>query len=141
MNSISVKYNENAYKLKRKLQSDAGYDISSSVDITIPSRNSVLIPTGVFLAMPDDIYCRIAPRSGLAYKHKLNVHAGVIDSNYRGELKVLLFNHSDNDFKVIAGDRIAQLVFTQLSKYDVVEVDSLDDTSRGDKGFGSSGLN
>jgi len=95
------------------------------------------------MAIPEGFYGRIAPRSGLAVKKSINVGAGVIDPDYRGEVRVLLFNLGDADFVVEAGDRIAQLILEQCATPPVVEVDSLDETLRSDGyngGFGSTGV-
>lgn len=81
-----------------------------------------------------------APRSGLAWKHSIDVGAGVIDADYRGSVGVILFNHSDVDFKVEPGDRIAQLIIERVMMPEVVEVLDLDSTARGDGGFGSTGV-
>ena len=99
-----------------------------------------LIPTGISVAIPSGFYGRIAPRSGLALKHGIDVLAGVIDSDYRGEIGVILINHSDKPFDIRHGDRIAQLILERAERLPVVEVDDLDDTSRGAQGFGSTGL-
>merc|ERR1719272_980883 len=85
----------------------AGYDLHALEAKTVPARGKVLIPTGIAMAIPIGNYGRIAPRSGLAAKHMIDVGAGVIDADYRGEVKVLLFNLSDIDFEVKAEDRIA----------------------------------
>jgi dUTP pyrophosphatase len=82
----------------------------------------------------------IAPRSGLAWKHFIDVGAGVIDEDYRGNVGVILFNHADADFEVKRGDRIAQLVLERISTPEVIEVESLDDTVRAGGGFGSTGV-
>lgn len=82
----------------------------------------------------------VAPRSGLAWKHSIDVGAGVIDADYRGPLGVILFNHSDVDFEVKVGDRIAQLIIEKIMTPDVLEVDDLDSTTRGTGGFGSTGV-
>nr|CAD2175557.1 unnamed protein product [Meloidogyne enterolobii] len=103
-------------------------------------RLKYLVPTGIQIALPEGCYGRIAPRSGLASKNFIDVGAGVIDPDYRGELKVLLFNFSDADFKISVGDRIAQLVCTPFVKPALVEVTNLDETDRGDNGFGSTGI-
>lgn len=81
-----------------------------------------------------------APRSGLAWKNSIDVGAGVIDADYRGPVGVILFNHSDSDFTIKAGDRIAQLILELIITPDVMEVDDLDATARGDGGFGSTGV-
>ena len=85
------------------------------------------------------IFYRAAPRSGLAWKHSIDVGAGVVDADYRGPVGVILFNHSDMDFEVKAGDRIAQLIIEIIMTPEVIEVDDLDSTVRGVGGFGSTG--
>lgn len=82
----------------------------------------------------------VAPRSGLAWKHSIDVGAGVVDADYRGPVGVILFNHSDVDFAVKPGDRVAQMVIERIATPDVAEVDDLDDTVRGEGGFGSTGV-
>ena len=90
--------------------------------------------------MPRGTYGRIAPRSGLAAKHGVDVGAGVIDADYRGEVKILLINHSDVKFDIKKGDRIAQLVLERISLAELNEVSELEETQRGQKGFGSTGV-
>jgi dUTP pyrophosphatase len=118
---------------------DAGADLRSCVDDVIPARGKQLIATGIRLKLPPGHVGLIWPRSGLAVKRSLDCGAGVIDSEYRGEVKVLLFNHSDEDYAVKAGDRIAQLIVQKFEKIDFIPVDSLEDTVRGGNGFGSTG--
>ena len=89
---------------------------------------------------PENFYMRIAPRSGLAYKHGIDVGAGVIDFGYRGEIKVILFNHGDNEFIIKKGDRIAQAILTRIIRFsEIITSDTLSDTQRGSGGFGSTG--
>lgn len=117
----------------------AGYDIYSSEEIIILPNQRRLVDVGFSMAFDGNMYARIAPRSGLAVKG-IDVGAGVIDSDYRGPVKVLLINNSQTDFKVNIGDRIAQMIFESLAKNtDFQVVDSLDDTKRGVGGFGSTG--
>ncbi|KAK6256718.1 hypothetical protein QUC31_000177 [Theobroma cacao] len=118
----------------------AGYDLSSATDTKVPARGKALVPTDLSIAIPEGTYGRVAPRSGLAWKHSIDVGAGVIDADYRGPLGVILFNHSDVDFEVKVGDRIAQLIVEKIMTPDVLEVDDLDSTARGDGGFGSTGV-
>lgn len=92
------------------------------------------------MAIPSGHYGRVAPRSGLAVKNSIDTGAGVIDEDYRGNVGVLLFNHSDVDFQINRGDRIAQLVLEKIITPTVVEVDSLDETERNTGGFGSTGV-
>ncbi|KAL4279665.1 hypothetical protein GQ457_03G038870 [Hibiscus cannabinus] len=118
----------------------AGYDLSSATDTTVPARGKALIPTDLSISVPEGTYGRVAPRSGLAWKHSIDVGAGVIDADYRGPLGVILFNHSDVDFEVKVGDRIAQLIIEKIMTPDVLEVEDLDATTRGAGGFGSTGV-
>ena len=97
------------------------------------------MPTDLSIAVPEGTYGRVAPRSGLAVKHFLDVGAGVVDADYRGPLGVVLFNFGKEDYQVREGDRIAQLVLERIVTPDVLEVESLDDTQRGEGGFGSTG--
>ena len=106
----------------------------------VPARGKVLVGTGLAFAIPTGNYGRIAPRSGLAVKNSLHVGAGVVDSDYRGEVKVLLFNHSDIDFEVTEGDRIAQMIIEKYTMTDLCEVEELSETARGEGGFGSTGV-
>ncbi|KIW93141.1 deoxyuridine 5'-triphosphate nucleotidohydrolase [Cladophialophora bantiana CBS 173.52] len=117
----------------------AGYDLYAAKPITIPSRGKALVSTDLSIATPEGTYGRIAPRSGLAAKHFIDTGAGVIDADYRGEVKVLLFNHSEVDFEVKKGDRIAQLVLERIYTPDIVEVNDLEESVRGAGGFGSTG--
>lgn len=98
-----------------------------------------LFKTGIALAIAPSTYARIAPRSGLAYKAGIDVMAGVIDEDYRGDIGVILINHGDENFVVAHGDRIAQLIITHYSACHPVEVDTLPDSARGVDGFGSTG--
>ncbi|KAI0175558.1 dUTP pyrophosphatase [Hypoxylon sp. FL1284] len=119
----------------------AGYDLYASSATIIPARGKALVDTDLSIAVPAGTYGRIAPRSGLAAKHFVDTGAGVIDADYRGPVKVLLFNHADADFAVAEGDRVAQLVLERIYTPDVVEVDQLDESVRGAGGFGSTGTN
>jgi len=93
----------------------AGYDLYASKPTTVPARGKALVDTDISIAVPADTYGRVAPRSGLASKHSIDVGAGVIDADYRGPVKVLLFNLGDADFKVEVGERIAQLIVERVS--------------------------
>ena len=118
----------------------AGYDLYASKDTTVPSHGKVLVSTDISIATPEGTYGRVAPRSGLAVKNFIDTGAGVIDADYRGEVKVLLFNHSDKDLEVKVGDRIAQLVLERIYTPEVQEVESLEESVRGAGGFGSTGV-
>ena len=117
----------------------ANADGTDAPPMTVPARGRALVPTGFALAISQDHYGRLAPRSGLAVRHGLSVGAGVIDSDYRGEVRVLLLNHSDEDYTVHPGDRVAQLVLERISTPPVEVVGALSATARGEGGFGSTG--
>jgi dUTP pyrophosphatase len=120
---------------------NAGFDLRVSEGGTIPARGSKSFSTELKLAIPQGVYGQILSRSGLAFNHGLQAHPGVIDSSYRGEVRLLIFNHSDNDFVVNSGDRMAQIVFLR-HVIDGTSPDFLSapDTERSTKGFGSSGI-
>lgn len=96
--------------------------------------------TDLSIAIPLGTYARVAPRSGLAWKNFIDVGAGVVDYDYRGNVGVILFNHGKEDFVIKRGDRVAQLILEKIATPDVVEVDDLDETDRGAGGFGSTGV-
>ncbi len=126
-----------------KTEGSSGMDLIAFVDkpIEIKPNNSALIPTGLSIAIPQDYEVQIRPRSGLAAKSNISVlnTPGTIDSDYRGELKIILFNHGNKEFIVKNNERIAQMVLTPILKVDFEEVDSLPNTIRGSGGFGSTG--
>ena len=117
----------------------AGLDLYSSEEAIIPSKMRAVVKTGISIAIPEGYYGRIAPRSGLSVNYGIDVGAGVIDSDYRGEVCVLLFNFGEQDFNVNAGNRIAQLILEKIAIGEVVETEELDETIRGAGGFGSTG--
>jgi len=126
-----------------KTKGSSGMDLMAFIKdpIKIAPNTSALIPTGISVAIPNDVEIQIRPRSGLAVKSSISVlnTPGTIDSDYRGELKVILFNHSKEEFVVRNNDRIAQIVLMPVLKIDFEEVDNLPDTLRGSDGFGSTG--
>ena len=147
---------------RRATSGSAGYDLSSACNMVVPSRGRSLIMTDVTFEIPWNYYGRIASRSGIAVKHGIDVGAGVIDSDYRGNIGVLLFNHGDDDFNVKAGDRIAQIIFERITNPCFMENDlqtythvsenipttknaeqnqvNVSELERGNRGFGSSGI-
>lgn len=131
--------NKDATLPRRANPLDAGYDVSSCEELTIPSMERAIVSTGISISIPGNTYARVAPRSGLAAKHGIDVLAGVVDASYTGEVKVILFNSSKEDFVIKKGDRIAQIIITKILTPEVVELTELAATTRGDKGFGSSG--
>jgi dUTP diphosphatase len=139
---LLVKKNiESAQLPRRGSPHSAGYDLASSVEITVPPKGKALVDTGLSLSIPSGHYGRVAPRSGLAVKHFIDVGAGVIDCDYRGPLIVVLFNFGDEPFVLKPGDRIAQLIIEKIANPEVEEVFQLDDTVRSTGGFGSTGSN
>ncbi len=119
----------------------AGMDVLAAEDVTIPAGARHAVATGLAVAIPDGYELQVRPRSGLALKHGISVPnaPGTIDSDYRGEMKVLLINHGTRDFAIARGDRVAQLVLAPVVRAAWVPVDTLGDTARGGGGFGSTG--
>jgi dUTP pyrophosphatase len=124
----------------RATHNSAGYDLSSAVDAVIPPNGRLAVSTGIAIGLPDNTYGRIAPRSGLAYKFGIDVFAGVIDADYRSEVKCILYNSDDQPFVIKTGDRIAQLILEVIKTPDVAIVLELSETVRGAGGFGSTGI-
>ena len=135
----------------RATSGSAGYDLAAAEAVTVPAHGQALVRTGLSVLLPDDCYGRIAPRSGLAVRHSLHVGAGVIDPDYTGELKVVLFNLGDSDVTFAVGDRVAQLVLECYKAVPVVilggagQVHGAADEAvvaaeRGEAGFGSTGV-
>ena len=126
-----------------KTEGSSGMDLMAFTDktIKIPPKSSALISTGISIAIPNDVEIQIRPRSGLAVKSNIGIlnSPGTIDSDYRGELKIILFNHGNDEFIVNNNDRIAQIVLMPVLKMDFEEVDELPKTIRGSGGFGSTG--
>ncbi|RVD88823.1 uncharacterized protein DFL_002996 [Arthrobotrys flagrans] len=133
------KLNEKARTPTRGSAFAAGYDLYASGDTVVPKGGKVLVETGLSMAVPDGCYGRIAPRSGLASKNFIDTGAGVIDADYRGPVKILLFNHSDVDFEIKEGDRVAQLILERIYTPEIAVVENLEESVRGAGGFGSSG--
>lgn len=119
----------------------AGMDLKADIlePMQLKSRSSVIVPTGIYIALPDGCEAQLRGRSGLAFKYDIVSHLGTLDADYRGEIKVKLFNLSDNDFVINPGERIAQLVVARYEKVEWEEVSALDETERGEGGFGSTG--
>ncbi|XP_028640842.1 deoxyuridine 5'-triphosphate nucleotidohydrolase, mitochondrial [Grammomys surdaster] len=136
-----VRLSEHATAPTRGSARAAGYDLYSAYDYTISPMEKAIVKTDIQIAVPSGCYGRVAPRSGLAVKHFIDVGAGVIDEDYRGNVGVVLFNFGKEKFEVKKGDRIAQLICERISYPDLEEVQTLDDTERGSGGFGSTGKN
>ena len=126
-----------------KTEGASGMDLMALVKepINLKPNSSSLVPTGLAVAFSSDFEIQIRPRSGLAAKNSISVlnTPGTIDSDYRGEIKVILFNHGKNDFLINNKDRIAQMILTPVIKMDLKETDDLPETIRGEGGFGSTG--
>ena len=126
-----------------KTSGSSGVDICANIekDISLKPRDRIAVPTGVFLEIPMDFEIQVRPRSGLALKHGITVlnSPGTIDSDYRGEILVILVNHSQDTFTIQNGDRIAQLVLAKVEKITWDKIDQLTTTQRGAGGFGSTG--
>jgi len=133
------KLSENGKAPERASASAAGYDVFSAVDTIVPAKGKAIVATDISLAIPEGHYGRVAPRSGLAVKSFIDVGAGVVDCDYRGPLGVVLFNFGEGEFAVKKGDRIAQLIITPIATPQVEVVEDLDETERGQGGFGSTG--
>nr|XP_033811674.1 uncharacterized protein LOC117365388 [Geotrypetes seraphini] len=116
----------------------AGYDLYAAQEQVVPAQNRALINTDIQVSSPPGSYLRIAPRSGLALRHAIDVAAGVVDPDYRGNLAVLLVNQSNTDYKICPGDRIAQMICERIWHPKLTKYKELPDTQRGGKGFGSS---
>ena len=121
----------------------SGMDLMAFIKkpIKLAAKNSCLVPTGHSVAFSSEYEIQIRPRSGLAIKNNISVlnTPGTIDSDYRGEIKIILFNHGNNEFIINNGDRIAQMILLPINKIDLEEVTNLPDTNRGKGGFGSTG--
>mgnify|MGYP002004043214 CR=1 FL=1 len=126
-----------------KTSGASGMDLMAYVKspVTIKPKTSSLIPTGLSLAFSDDYEVQIRPRSGLAAKSNISVlnTPGTIDSDYRGEIKIIIYNHGNNDFTINNKDRIAQMILTPVIKMELEETENLPATIRGKGGFGSTG--
>jgi dUTP pyrophosphatase len=126
---------------KYQTECSAGFDLSSVEDIEIDSGEVILVSTGLAFELPNGFELQLRPRSGLALKHGITLlnSPATIDSDYRGEIKVILINHGKESFKISVGDRIAQGVISKVEKAEFQKVSLLSESDRGDSGFGSTG--
>jgi len=122
----------------------AGMDLRAELDeqIVLKPMERKLVPTGLFIELPEGFEAQIRPRSGLAFKHGIGIvnSPGTIDADYRGEIKVLLINYGDQPFEINTGDRVAQMVVARHEKVNWEQVDSLNETTRGAGGYGHTGV-
>ena len=144
MTKVLIKKLDPAVELPAyKTEGASGMDLMALVKkpINLKPNSSCLVPTGLAVAFSSDFEIQIRPRSGLAAKNSISVlnTPGTIDSDYRGEIKVILFNHGKSDFLINNKDRIAQMILTPVIKMDLEETDDLPETIRGEGGFGSTG--
>ena len=141
---IRIKVEKGAVIPHYATEGAAGADVSAclSAPVTLRPGEYKAIPTGLFMEIPEGYEVQVRPRSGLALKHGITVlnAPGTIDSDYRGEVKVILINHSSEAFTIQNGDRIAQIVVARVHRLPFVEVDDLSATERGEGGFGSTGV-
>ena len=123
-------------------EGSAGMDVRAAEAMIVPAGQRGLVPTGFAFAIPVGYEVQVRPRSGLALKHGISLPntPGTIDSDYRGEIKVIIINHGEEDFAIERGDRIAQIVVAPVQRGTLTEVSDLDDTARGAGGFGSTGV-
>ncbi|KAM9860964.1 deoxyuridine 5'-triphosphate nucleotidohydrolase, mitochondrial [Aulostomus maculatus] len=136
-----AKLSEHATTPTRGSAQAAGYDLYSAYNYSIAPMDKAIVKTDIQIAVPHGCYGRVAPRSGLAVKHFIDVGAGVVDEDYRGNVGVVLFNFSKDVFEVKKGDRVAQLVCERICYPELEEQETLDQTERGAGGFGSTGRN
>ena len=144
MVKVLIKKLDPAVKLPEyKTNGSSGMDLIAFIKepVNVKPKTSLLIPTGLSVAFSENYEIQIRPRSGLAAKNSISVlnTPGTIDSDYRGEIKVILYNHGDNDFLINNKDRIAQMILTPVIKMNLEETDNLPETFRGEGGFGSTG--
>ena len=144
MTKVLVKKLSSSVKLPAyKTNGASGMDLMAFISepITLRPQFSCLVPTGISVAFSKEFEIQIRPRSGLAAKNNISVlnTPGTIDSDYRGEIKVILFNHGSNDFIINKNDRIAQMILTPVIKIELEETENLPETVRGEGGFGSTG--
>jgi dUTP pyrophosphatase len=138
---MKIKLNHPLAKTPTKGSSGAaGFDLYAVEHAVVAPGAHCLLATGVHFEILSSWYGRVAPRSGLAVKHGINIHAGVIDSDYRGEVKVAVINHGNTPWEVRPGDRIAQIIFEKCWSGNLWEVDELSDTKRGTGAYGSTGV-
>ena len=126
-----------------KTNGASGMDLVAFIkqSVIVKPKASYLIPTGLSVAFSENYEIQIRPRSGLAAKNNISVlnTPGTIDSDYRGEIKIIIYNHGDKDFIINNGDRVAQMILTPVIKMELKEVSDLPETTRGERGFGSTG--
>lgn len=145
MDKVTVKFvklSETAIVPEYKTTGAAGMDLSADMDVELAPGKRCLVKTGIAIILPEGYEAQVRPRSGLALKQGITClnSPGTVDSDYRGDVGVILVNHSDVTVKVSKGDRIAQLIVAKVSRAELIQVKTLDQTDRGENGFGSTGI-
>lgn len=138
--NINIKLAEGATMPKRMTAGAVGYDLCSNENVLIQPESVALIKTGVYVSLPEGVEMQIRPRSGMSLKYDTSVVFGTIDSDYRGEIGVIMRNNNKEAFPIGKGDRIAQAVFAKVEMPTFEAVNELDNTKRGSGGFGSTGI-
>lgn len=136
---MRVKLDERAFEPIRAHKTDAGLDLRTPIEFTIRPHDSYVIDTGVHIELPKGTYGQLFSKSGLNVKHSIVSLGGTVDEGYTGSIVVKLYNESDKEYHFNAGDKVVQLVIMNYIAPDIEYVDRLDDTERGDNGFGSTG--
>ena len=138
-----LRHHDGLPPISRQTPGSSGFDIQAACAdrVVVAPGSAALVPAGFELSMPEGYEAQVRPRSGLAVKRRIGIlnSPGTIDSDYRGEVAVILYNFGDEDFVIRRGDRIAQLVVSRLPRVDLLEDDALDETERGPGGFGHTG--
>jgi len=135
------KIKDNAILPKYAHEGDAGVDLYSTEDYTLKPGERTLVSTGIKIAVPQGYEAQVRPKSGLALNHGISIcnTPGTIDAGYRGEVGVIAINHSNEEFKIEKGKKVAQMIFNKVEQAEFEEVDELESTTRGEGGFGSTG--
>ena len=133
-----VKITDKATLPSKAYRNSAGHDLYSAYDYKIPAQGKEKIMTDIRVKVPEGTYGRIAPRSGPAMQNHISIGAGVVDEDYTGNLSIVVFNLSNSEFDIKAGDSVAQLICEKIAHPTLIEVTSLTQTERGERGFGSS---
>ena len=136
---MKIKLDKGAYMPIRVHETDAGLDLRTPKRVTVPAHGSAIIDTGVHIALPSGYYGKLESKSGLNVKHNVVSLGGTIDEPYRGSIVAKLYNLGDTDYTFEEGDKVVQMVIQPYIAPDLEEVDELDETDRGESGFGSSG--
>jgi dUTP pyrophosphatase len=135
-----VRLTENALSPIKGSPGAAGFDLRSAYNMDIPAGNTAIVRTDIAIELPTGCYGRIAPRSGLAINNHIAVGGGVVDSDYRGDVRVISFNHSNVPFHILKGDRVEQIICEQIFCPTLCKVTKLNCTERDSQGFGSTGM-